>query len=33
METRVVFTHQVHLDGKANLVVNKIDLRDSSQFS
>lgn len=27
------FTHQVHLDGKAVLVVNQIELHDSSQLS
>lgn len=27
------FTRQVHLDGKAVLVVNKKELRDSSQLS
>lgn len=33
MEERVEFTHQVHLDGKAVLAVNKRVLHDSSQLS
>lgn len=32
-EERLAFTHQAHLDSKAVLVVNKIDLLDSSQLS